>query len=110
MIYAWLTGSIFNFKVVRGVSDCRDIVICLQLGTMPTCEEAARFTFIPKEYLSNDHFTALPLDPALPQRDLSCPPPLQEGSSSIRFVGRKVSDRGKSPGCTEMLCVRDEVS
>lgn len=31
MIYACLTGSIFNFEVVRGMSGCRDRAICLQL-------------------------------------------------------------------------------
>lgn len=31
MIYACVTGSIFNFKVVRGVSGYRDTAICLQL-------------------------------------------------------------------------------
>lgn len=36
MICACLTGSIFNFKVVRGVSGCRDTAIWLQL-LITTC-------------------------------------------------------------------------
>lgn len=63
----------FNFKVVRGASGCRDIVIYSHLL---------------------GHFIALSRDPALLQRDSGHPPPQGEVSAALGLkVGRWL--RGK---------------